>query len=412
MSGWTDQEERLRSLLREAPVPGVVEAERRGLAALQAACAERRQPRRSTPSLPRLAIVASIVALLGALMLSPAGASVRGWVGGVFAVGVPAAEPGLSALPGGGRLLVQARSGAWVVKPDGSRRLLGEYEEATWSPHGLFVAVAKGRELTAVEPDGTPRWTLSAAGRVADPRWAPGGMRIAYRSGTELRVTAADGSDDHVIASRVKRLAPAWAPDGIDRLAYVDPGGRLRVVDADSGRDLVSASALSGIERLEWGGSGLLEASRKALRIRPVEVVSGAAKPSGGKALRLGPAVDLQLPRGAVLRSAALAADGGTVAASVVTQGPAGSRGTVLLFATHGDGVRRLLSVPGPLGELAWSPGDDRLLVTWPATDQWLFMSLGRARGRAIADIAAAFAPGGSSRSFPRLDGWCCSATR
>lgn len=416
MSREIDQN-RLRLLLRETPVPATVDAERRGLAAIEAAYAERRQSGRRAPSRPRLGLALTIAALLGALMLSPAGASVRGWVGGVFAVGVPDAESGLSALPGGGRLLVQARSGAWLVRADGSRRLLGEYEEATWSPHGLFVAVADGRELTAVEPDGTPRWTLPAPGRVADPRWAPAGMRIAYRSGSELRVTAADGSGDHAIAPRVAPVGAAWSPEGAVRLAYVDAGGRTRVVDADSGRDLGSAAALPGAKWLAWGMGGLLEASRTALRVRRVHAIPrptgpGWGEASGAEVVKLGRAIDLPLPGGALLRAAALAADGRTVAASVITGGPAGSRGTVLLFATNGDGVRRLVSVPGPLGELAWSPGGDRLLVTWPATDQWLFLSVGQGRGRAIADVTAAFAPGGSPGSFPRLDGWCCSATR
>ncbi len=131
-------EERLRALLREEPIPGAAEAERRGLALLERAYAERRPAAR--PVMPRLAVALAAAALLAALLLSPAGAAVRNWIGDVFTAGVRNAQPALTEVPGGGRLLVQSSRGPWVVQPDGSRRLLGHYEEASWSPHGLFVA--------------------------------------------------------------------------------------------------------------------------------------------------------------------------------------------------------------------------------------------------------------------------------
>ena len=72
-------ETRLRTLLREAPAPDSEEAERRGLGMVETAFAERR--RRAHSPLPRLALVLAVAALVGALLLSPAGASVRDWVG-------------------------------------------------------------------------------------------------------------------------------------------------------------------------------------------------------------------------------------------------------------------------------------------------------------------------------------------
>src|SRR5437762_2067872 len=71
------------------------------------------------------------------------------------AIGVQHAQPALFRLPAPGRLLVQSVEGPWVVQPDGSKRLLGPYLEAAWSPHGLFVAVTKPDELAAVEPSGS-----------------------------------------------------------------------------------------------------------------------------------------------------------------------------------------------------------------------------------------------------------------
>ncbi|HEU4598823.1 MAG TPA: hypothetical protein VFS26_03690, partial [Solirubrobacterales bacterium] len=187
------EERRLRELLRAAPVPGAAEAEERGLALVEAAFAQRPDTSVRRPSsLPRLALALAVAALLAALVLSPAGAAVRHWIGDVFEPGVRNAEPALTRIPGGGRLVVDSGKGPWVVRPDGSRRLLGNYREATWSPHGLFLAATSGRTLTAVEPDGTPRWSIAAAARVEDPRWSPSGFRIAYRAGGELRVVHAD----------------------------------------------------------------------------------------------------------------------------------------------------------------------------------------------------------------------------
>jgi hypothetical protein len=395
---------RLKTLLAETPIPAAEEAERRGLSMVEEAFEQRQPARRAV--LLRLAVSFAIAALLAALMLSPAGATVRDWIDDVFTAGVPNAEPGLTELPGGGRLLVQSPSGPWVVQPDGSRRLLGSYSDATWSPRGLFVGAASSHTLSAIEPDGTPHWSLSASGPVNDPRWSPSGFQIAYRAGPSLRAVAGDGTDDALIDHSVKPLPPAWSPQGLPMLAYVARGGELRIADSHSGETLGSAAALPGITSLEWAdGSDLLEASPAALRLRAVTVHKTHAS------LGIGPPRPLPLPGGATVHAAALSPDGATIAA---------------LFRFAGDGARpphsevaliqgsqtrqRLLNVPGPLSDLAWSPNGDRLLVAWRDADQWLFIpSDGRGRVRAIDGIAAEFAPGEPGPfSFPRIEGWCC----
>jgi hypothetical protein len=397
---------RLRELLREAPLPDGEGAERRGLLIARAAF-EQRQPRPQHRVRPaRLALALALAALLAALLLSPAGAAVRGWIGDAFDAGMPNAEHGLAEIPGGGRLLVQSAAGPWVVQPDGSRRLLGDYREAGWSPRGLFLAVAAGRTLSAVEPDGDPHWSLDAPARVSDPRWSPSGYRIAYRSGPALRVTAADGSGDHPIASRTRAVAPAWSPLDLSQLAYVSAGGELRIADSESGATLAAVPALTGVRELDWAGAGvLLEASRRALWTRPTAV----SKLRGG--LRIGLPRWLPLPKGgAWIRDAALAPSGHAVAALVGVRGRTGARSVVLLYPAAGGHPRRLLNVPGRLTQLAFSPDGKRLLVTWPGADQWLFLPTGRGEGRALAGIATAFAPGQSATAFPRVEGWCCHA--
>lgn len=224
----------LSQALREAAIPVPAEAEERGLRVIEAAYAQR-QPQQRQVALPRLALALAVATLLTALLLSPAGAAVRDWVDDVVTTSTPRPEEGLAEIPGGGRLLVQSTAGPWVVQPDGSRRLLGDYDEATWSPRGLFVAVAKGRTLSAVEPDGTPRWSLTAPARVGEPRWSPSGYRIAYRSGKALRVVVANGNGDRRIAAATATVAPSWSPSGHSQLAYVDSAGMLRIADSESG---------------------------------------------------------------------------------------------------------------------------------------------------------------------------------
>jgi len=396
---------RLRTLLREEPIPGAAEAERRGWDLVERAYADRR-PERQTVRPRRLAIALAVTALLAALVLSPAGAAVREWVDDVFTAGVRRAEPALTEVPGGGRLLVQSQRGPWVVQADGSRRLLGSYREATWSPHGLFLAVASGRTLSAVEPDGTPRWSISAGGRIGEPRWSPSGFRIAYRAGRSLRVERADGTAGTRVAAASAAAPPAWYPPGPHVLAYVDAKRRLVVAEADTGSTIDVARASSGVTGLNWSrdGTEILEIAKRGIWLRDVRI----GKLAGF--FQLGTAAHLELPAGAVVRDAAFAPRGRTVAILLKRRSAGGPRSEALLIDPSGGPARRIFAVSGRLTELAWSPDGRRLLLAWPAADQWLFVPTeAGARLRAIGDVAGAFSPGGSSRgSFPQIGGWCC----
>lgn len=393
----------LGQALREAPIPIPAEAEERGRRMVAAAYAQR-QPQRRPVALPRLALAFAVATLLTALLLSPAGAAVREWVDDVVASSTPRPEPELAQIPGGGRLLVQSAAGPWIVQPDGSRRLLGSYEEATWSPRGLFVAAIEGRTLSAVEPDGDPRWSITAARRVADPRWAPGGERIAYRSGRALRVVAGDGTGDRLLARSTAPVAPAWFPLGDAGLAYVSSAGMLRIVHSEDGGDFAIGLAGTSVEEIEWGGGGaaILERSPGALRLQPVRLSKLQARPG------IGDRRDLPVPAGATVVDAALAPERRLVAAVLTHWRDHGTHSSVVVFDPEAQRPRRLLNVPGSLGQVAWSPNGRRLLVAWPGADQWLFLPIGRGEPRAVAHISRAFDPGGRAASFPRLEGWCC----
>jgi hypothetical protein len=402
----------LGEALRELPLPVPADAEERGLRVVQAAHAERAERGQgglvSRRPLPRLALALSLATLLGALLLSPAGAAVRDWVDEAFTASTPRPEPTLARIPGGGRLLVQSGAGPWVVQPDGSRRLLGDYETSTWSPHGLFVTAIKGRTLSALEPDGTPRWSITASREIGMARWSPSGERIAYRAGFGLRVIAGDGTEDKLLAgssasTTPSSVAPAWAPGGEDALAYVTGASRLRIIDSETGGELAEAAALDRITWMEWaaGGRQILEASPEALRLRAVR----ARKLQPGPAL--GGPRRLPLAPGATVVDAALAPRRPFVAAILTYWKRHGTRSEVVVFRP-GGGSQSLLTVPGSLGQVAWSPDGRRLLVAWPSANQWLFLPIGNGRGRAVANVSMAFSPGHRAASFPRLEGWCC----
>ena len=209
-----------------------------------------RGPPRPSRRTRRLALAVGGGAVALAIGLSPAGAKVADLVGDAVGIGEPDAKPALRSLPAAGDLLVSSPAGVWVVGDDGAKRLLGDYEDATWSPNAVYVAATTGRDLVALEPDGDVRWTYTAPGEVRDPRWAGTSVdtRIAYRSGSDLRVIVGDGNGDtdHLIARDVAPVAPAWRPvaesklDGATALgpyvlSYVDGSGGVRTVDADTG---------------------------------------------------------------------------------------------------------------------------------------------------------------------------------
>ena len=358
--------------LRDVRVQGEHEAEERSWEIVRAAYAERSPvaPARRTRRLA-LALAGGAAAL--AIGLSPAGAKVGELVremGDAVGIGEQDAKPALRSLPAAGELLVESGQGPWIVREDGSKRLLGEYDEAAWSPRGLFVAVTDGRELIAVAPGGEVRWTIDAPRPVHDPRWGGIGFdtRIAYRSGNDLWVVDGDGSDTRMVARRVALVPPAWRPLSpeakltpgalpVHVLVYRDRGGGIRALDSETGRRLAIAP----------GDARLLSAP----------------------------------PSGAPARRATSPADG-----SLATLHRAGGRDELSVQGDHGTQV--LFAARGSLSGPTWSPDGRWLLVGWPRADQWLFIPAERS-GRVIAidRVSEQFDPGDTGAgAFPRVSGW------
>lgn len=388
-------EDRLRTLLRDTPVPGSADAEERGLRLVEQAHAERHRPRRGPA--PRIAIALATAVGLAALLLSPAGAEVRDWIDEAVSRDGES-HAALTSIPGGGTLLVTADSGAWVVHEDGSRRLLGKYEEATWSPNGLYVGVAEGNRLTAVEPDGDPRWSLTRPAEIEGVRWSPSpGFRIAYLAGTHLRVVAGDGTEDTLLAPRVAPLPPAWRPEPGPRhvLAHFTPTGAIGVLNTDTRRLLFRVPPTGSKPLgLEWSTDGQ----------RLLAAFTDGARLYDRRGRRVGTV------RGRITEAAFR--PGGHEEVAVLVQRPSRTRPTSeVVLASPETTTKRLgplFSVPGTLTDLEWSPGGDRILVGWRDADSWLFIPRGEGRVRSIGNVSAEFAPGASAGAFPRVAGWCC----
>ena len=375
---------RIRELLRELPIPEQEEARRRSHAVIRAAFAEREPtPQRRHYLRPALALVA--IAAVAAAAASPPGQAVLGSLRKTVA-GEKRAAPELFRLPSGGRLLVNSLHGPWIVQANGSRRRLGDYREASWSPHGKYVVVARRNEVVAVTPKGDVHWTLPRP-HVRFARWGGSRIdtRIAYLSGSRLHMVAGDSTGDVDLCGEpaAAPVAPEWRPELPHVLAFADVKGRVYALDADRCSLAWRSAPFARPRALRWSDDGrrLLVVTRDKLvafddrRARPLGVrfirgVTDAAFRPGSH--------ELALVRGGEV----LALDADRLSAT----------------------PRRLFRVTGRIGQIAWSPNGRWLLVTWPDADQFLFVR-GR-RIRAVSGIARQFGGG----AFPRIGGWCCSA--
>jgi hypothetical protein len=390
-----DAERELRAALRGVEVPEEAAAAERAWRLVRAANAE--QPAAGPPRpRRRRALQLALVAGLVAAVVSPAGASVRHWVADAVSLGVENAKPALTSLPDRGSLLVRSTQGPWVVHADGSKRLLGDYGGAAWSPHGLYVAVTSRHELATIDPAGHVRWTLERRGPVRLPSWnGPDGFRIAYLDGSSLRVVNGDSTGDHLLSPRVAPIAPAWMPGPAHVLAFARPDGRVEAIRADDGGAVFETRPGPSPISLQWSGAG-----RTLLVSTPERVELLGDR--GGVRWRW------SAPRGTRIVSARLAPHGDRIALALSDAG-----GSHLLVLSPDAPARRVFSRPGRFSAVEWSPGGVWLLLAWQSADQWLFLNSRRpAKIDAISNVSGQFAPGSrlpAGSSFPQISGWCCS---
>jgi hypothetical protein len=344
-------------------------------------------PRRSRPLPLRAAVVLALVGAIAAAALSSPGRAVLDSVR--EAIGVEHAARALFSLPAEGSLVVASpQAGAWIVHADGSKRRLGDYGEASWSPFGRFVVASRRDELAALEPDGAVRWSL-ARRDVRFPRW--GGSRtdtrIAYLAGPRLRVVAGDGTGDADTGlPAAAPVAPAWQPAAAGKpflLAYADTRGRIYTYESDRGRVRFRTGPQPVPSKLEWSSDGrlLLAVSPRTLRVYD----------ANGRLVSRDEASDASRDVDATFLP-------GSGEVAVVRAH--GAQTDVFLLRSG----RLLFRATGRLTQAVASPDGRRLLLAWPTADQWVFVPTGGVRRiRASANVATQF--GG----FPSVAGWCCA---
>jgi len=333
----------------------------------------------------RTPVVAAAAVALVAAAATPPGQAVAGFVRDRIVRDArrgTAPEPLATRTPG--RLLLTTPAGVWILRGDGSGRLLGGYGAATWSPNGLFVAVARGDTLAAVEPDtGTVRWRLETPGPVSDVRWAPrDGFRIAYRTGVQLRVVNGDGTGDRLLARTSGAVAPEWRPAS-HVLAFADGAGRIGIVDVDRGSPRYRP-APPGLTALAYAPDGTLLATGA----RGVVTVPRSGP---GRTVLAGPV--------------RVVATSPAAPHELVALRPGGA---VHRVRADGTGDRVVATVPGATA-LAWAPDARTILVAEAGRDRWHLLDAASGRDRVLEHIAGRLDPDGlGAAAFPAAVGWCC----
>jgi hypothetical protein len=371
----------LRALLQDVRAPGEQEASARSWEVVRSAYDEREPVRRSRRPW-RAALVAAVLVAVAVAVASPPGRAVLDSIR--EAIGEEHAAPALFSLPAPGRVLAAGAGGAWVVSEDGSKRRLGDYGDASWSPFGRFVAVAGANELAALEPAGDVRWTLARPG-VRFPRWAgtETDTRIAYLTRGRLHVVAGDGTGDTDLGlPRAAPVAPAWQPAVPGRelvLAYADTTGRIRAYAPGSRTARFTTAPGPAPTKLEWSSDGtrLLAVSPAGLRVYDL----AGRRVDGGR-----------IAGGRMVDAAFL--PGSHDAAVILERGA----GTDVLLLRSGRVIYR---ATGGLSQVVPSPDGRWLLLGWPAADEWVFLRAGGGRIAAVANIA-----GQLGGAFPSVGGW------
>jgi hypothetical protein len=372
--------------LDHVAIPEEAGAEERAWQVVRVAYAER-EPSAPRPQRGRMRVgiaTACVTAALVAVGVSPAGSGLLHSFR--KEIGLAHAAPALTRLPAPGALLVTSKAGPWLVQPDGSKRLLGLYADASLSPHGLFVAVTRRHELLAVDPQGNVRWSLARIRRIALPRWAPDGYRIAYLDGSSLRIVAGDGTGDHELVRVAAQVPAAWRPSASHEhvVAYLTPAGEFVLVDVDTDH-VLARHRVPGTAQLAWSSDG-----QRLVAVTPHAI---AVFDRDGT-----PVATIHLSR----HAGAIAFVPGTHRLSVVL---GGARSDAVTYDLDHPGRRPLevFSGSGRFSALTWSPNGRWLLIAWPTANQWLFVAHG-GRATAVADIAAQF----QGNRAPAPAGWCC----
>jgi WD40 repeat protein len=385
-------ESAVRRSLVSVVVPGELEARRRGWTVVREVFDDLEPvPPPVSRRWPIFAAAAAVVVIAAAI--TPPGRAVLGGVrdaiGREKVVGVKGAQPSLFSLPAKGRVLAVSTRGPWVINPDGSKRLLGAYRAAAWSPFGKYIVATKVNQLDTLEPGGRLHWSIAKPG-ITDARW--GGTatdtRIAYLSGSALHVIGGNGEGDRILVAKAAPVAPSWKAGDEHVLVYATPDRHVRIVDTDSGH--VVGGWQGGPKQLAFSPDGKAILARSSKAIDTYSAIGfHTAHLTGGKFV-----------------DAAWAPTAGTLA--YVTFDPVAQRSTVWAVDRSGAGrPQQLFGGAGRIGSVTWSPDGRWVLASWDSADQWVFIRSGDGATKVVARSSISEQlnghPGGA---FPAVAGW------
>ena len=216
------------SCARRTPSHAPRGAGRRGRSALLAAAAARRGRRRAPRPRAR------------------PDCGVGGWVRDVLGVERAARRGRTSARCPAAGACSRRRAGArGSCRRTGTRRRLGAYAGAAWSPRGRFVVAWRRGTLAALEPDGGVRWSLTRPS--ADRGGALGAGRRLPRRVRRRRRAADRQRRRHRRPAPRRRRSPASPRRGVREharvVAFPDAAGRVRAVRRRHGSESCGAPA-------------------------------------------------------------------------------------------------------------------------------------------------------------------------
>lgn len=385
-------ESAVRRSLVSVVVPGELEARRRGWTVVREVFEDQEPVPQPISRRWPMAVAAAAVVVIAAAITPPGRAvlgGVRDAIGREQVVGVKNAQPSLFSLPAKGRVLAVSTRGPWVVDPDGSKRLLGAYRDASWSPFGKYVVATKVNELDALEPGGRLHWSIAKPG-ITGARW--GGTttdtRIAYLSGGALHVIGGDGQSDRILVPHAAAVAPAWKAGDEHVLAYATPDGHVRIIDTDSGH--VSGGWKGSPKQLAFSPDGKLILTRSP---RALDVYNAIGFHTAH--ITSGQLVD-----------AAWGPTPGTLA--YVAFDPATNRSTVWTVDRGGEArPQELFGGAGRISSVTWSPDGRWVLASWDSADQWVFVRSGDGATKVVARSSITEQLNGhAGGTFPAVAGW------
>ena len=259
--------------------------------------------------------------------------------------------------------------------------------EASWSPFGRFVVAARAHELAALEPDGTVRWTLArprrrlpALGRHRD--------RHAHRLPRRPRAcTSSPATAPATPTSGCRRprasLPPGSPPPRAASCCSPTPTrrGRVHVVRARLAHEPLHDGARAGAD------------PARVVERRPA---AARACRRGGCASTTSTATSSSRCARPAARSSTRRSCRGRSASSLAAPDARGRRSSSCSTRAACSTARA-----GELSQVVPSPDGRRLLLAWPAADQWVFVRTAGGGVRAVANVAAQL--GGA---FPTVGGW------